>query len=103
MDANICHPCFELLNSNITDVRLFGHLMVCITCGRSVRSVQHHPVERNNPIMNNLPMSHPAFHQVSYFKHNKALIGSVTNLNYQFMNEEKRLVRRLVTSLLLAT
>lgn len=46
--------------------RLFGHTMVCVTCGRSLRRVrQHHTVERNDLMMQDLPISHPAFHQVN--------------------------------------
>ncbi|KAJ8705678.1 hypothetical protein PYW08_012724 [Mythimna loreyi] len=43
--------------------------MVCITCGCSVRSVQRHAVERTDLMMQDLPMSHPAFHQAAnYFE-----------------------------------
>ncbi|RVE41952.1 hypothetical protein evm_013392 [Chilo suppressalis] len=64
MDANICHPCFELLSSaRIGGSRLLGHSMVCITCGRSVRNSQRHTVERHNSMFQMLPISHPAFHQ----------------------------------------
>ncbi|KAF9423713.1 hypothetical protein HW555_001039 [Spodoptera exigua] len=67
-DANICHPCYELLNSEEANGdRLFGHTMVCITCGRSIRSVQRHAVERTDLIMQDLPVSHPAIHQVANY------------------------------------
>ncbi|KAF9409694.1 hypothetical protein HW555_010984 [Spodoptera exigua] len=47
--------------------RLFGHTMVCITCARSIRSVQRHAVERTDLIIQDLPMSHPAFHQAANY------------------------------------
>ncbi|KAJ8707405.1 hypothetical protein PYW08_010657 [Mythimna loreyi] len=41
--------------------------MVCITCGCSVRSVQRHAVARTDLMMQDLPMSHPAFHQAANY------------------------------------
>ncbi|XP_035452082.2 uncharacterized protein LOC118277412 [Spodoptera frugiperda] len=68
-DANICHPCYEMLSSEAANGgRLFGHTMVCVTCGRSLRRVrQHHTVERNDLMMQDLPISHPAFHHATNY------------------------------------
>lgn len=66
MDTNICHRCFELLNSNAGDVRLFGHTMLCVTCGHSVRRLQRHELARGHSMLQNLPRTHPAFFQVIF-------------------------------------
>ncbi|XP_013197311.1 uncharacterized protein LOC106140282 isoform X2 [Amyelois transitella] len=65
MDSNICHVCFELLNSNIAaDGRLFGFTKLCVACGHSLRKArQRHTLERNHSMLQNLPQSHPALHQ----------------------------------------